>query len=251
MLKPSRFQHHAAGLHTSHNPSKSHHVISCAQRIRITAHNVNFTLIKRNSMRLLYIALHMASPSTPQSNQWHHCSPQLLLHTKMPIRLPSFDVSMSTRPDASRATTCETEVANVRDRLKLIIAGLLNANSATSADAVWSTLNTHIRRRCLRRTAIVLLLFACVAATVAFVPVVNSFALAFARIALIRVVLPVWDWQPLDRDLCMWPKASPTLTSTDSKGANDDVDVQGCDHCERIGNESLRIVVRNQTTHIR
>lgn len=170
----------------------------------------------------------------------------------MHVPLPAFDDNMSDRTDVS-AATAGNGAANVRIRLERTIADLLHPNSTTSADIVWSTINAHIRRRCIRRTAIAVLLLASVAATVIYVPAVNSFALAVARIVLIRGVLPVWDWQHLDRDLCLWPKVLPTIES-DSNGASEDIDVDGCDHCERIGNgfyEQLRIIKQSTTCTIK
>lgn len=121
---------------------------------------------------------------------------------------------------------------------QLLLAAASDRNRSVR---LWSAVNGRVRRRAVQPVALAALLLAVAVAACVYVPSLNWTASAVGRIALIRGVLPLWDWRHLDGDLCLWaksPAASAASQQLDHSGGQLDAE-SSCDYCERIGKSMI------------
>lgn len=113
---------------------------------------------------------------------------------------------------------------------------LSETESSASENIVKCTLQNHLQRLFIRRCMKWLLVLVTLCSAVYYIPSLNWNASAVGRLALIKFVLPFYNWKYLYNADCLiktWPTESYQASSKEENYA--DYNVENCAICETLG----------------
>lgn len=113
-------------------------------------------------------------------------------------------------------------------------------SESDGSDEVKKYLKTYVRlsifRRYIKWLIFISTAISIVCASIYYIPILNWNASAIGRLALIKLVLPYYDWQYLYKSRCLVEKSRDEVSTFDDEFKDyDEFDRDECAVCENLG----------------